>query len=153
MLLAIFLVALLCVFMSALSKSGMKWAVLMLAGLIANFIVGAMGHYTLLWVIDLFLMISMIGMRQELNREWQDGVVWLQIVIVTSSIVYAVFSGVTPWLNQLLIDLGRIVGAVQLALIGFGGGRNSLQNYRYIRDQRKSGRNLPWFLTAWRMTS
>lgn len=152
MLLAIFLAALVCIGVSALSKSGMKWSCLMLAGMVANFIVASMGHYALLWVIDLFLMISMIGMRQELNREWQDGVVWLQIVIVTSSVVYAVFSGVYPWLNQLLIDLGRIMGAVQLALIGFGGGRNSLRNFRYIRDQRRSGRNLPWFLTAWRMT-
>ncbi len=139
--------------LSALSKSSMKWSMLMLAGLVANFIVGGMGHLTLLWIIDLFLMISMIGMRQELNREWQDGVVWLQILIVTSSIVYAVFAGTNAWLINPLIDTGRILGTVQLALIGFGASRNSLRNFQYIRDQRRSGNRLPWFRTAWQMTS
>lgn len=153
MLLAIFLASLVCLFVSALSKSGLKWAVLMLAGMIANFIIGSMDHFALLWVIDLFLMLAMIGMRQELNRWWQDGVAWLQIMIVISSITYTVFAGANTWLMQPLIDAGRVMGAVQLALIGFGGGRNSMRNYRYIRDQRKAGKNLPWFLTAWRMTS
>lgn len=139
--------------LSALSKSSMKWSMLMLAGLVANFIVGGMGHLTLLWIIDLFLMISMIGMRQELNREWQDGVVWLQILIVTSSIVYAVFAGTNAWLINPLIDTGRILGTVQLVLIGFGASRNSLRNFQYIRDQRRSGNRLPWFRTAWQMTS
>lgn len=139
--------------LSALSKSSMKWSMLMLAGLVANFIVGGMNHLTLLWVIDLFLMISMIGMRQELNREWQDGVIWLQILIVTSSIVYAVFAGTNAWLINPLIDTGRILGTVQLALIGFGAGRNSFRNFRYIQDQRRSGNRLPWFRTAWQMTS
>lgn len=152
MLLAIFLAAAACVLLSALSKSSMKWSLLMLAGLIANFIVGSMGHLGLLWIIDLFLMISMVGMRQSINREWQDGVVWLQILIVTSSVVYAVFVETNAWLRNPLIDAGRVMGAVQLVLIGFGATRNSLRNYRYIRNQRKSGNKLPWLLTAWRMT-
>lgn len=152
MLLAIFLAALVCLFVSALSRSGLKWSALMLAGMIANFIVGSMGHFSLLWVIDLFLMLSMIGMRQEINRKWQDGVVWLQIMIVISSTTYAVFARANTWLMQPLIDAGMVMGAAQLALIGFGGWRNSLRNYRYIRDQRKSGNKMPWLLTAWRMT-
>lgn len=153
MLLVIFLAAGACVAMSALSKSSMKWSLLMVAGLIANFIVGSLGHYALLWVIDLFLMLSMIGMRQELNRWWQDGVVWLQILIVLASIIYAVFAGANTWLMRPLIEAGRVAGMLQLLLIGSGAGRNSLRNFRHIRDQRKMGNRLPWFRTAWQMTS
>lgn len=152
MLLAIFLAAGACALLSALSKSSMKWSLLMLAGLIANFIVGSMGHLGLLWIIDLFLMISMIGMRQQINRKWQDCVIWLQIVVVTISVVYAVFAGANTWLVYPLIDAGRIVGAAQLAIIGYWAGKNSLRNFRYVQSQRKAGNNLPW-RTMWQMMS
>lgn len=150
MLLAIFLAMGVCIVLSALSKSSMKWSLLMAAGMVANFIVGSLGHHGLLWVIDLFLMISMIGMRQQINRRWQDHVIRLQIVVVTISVVYAVFAGANTWLIKPLMDAGRIVGAAQLALIGFWAGKNSLRNFRYVQNQRKAGNRLPW-RTMWQM--
>lgn len=141
-----------CLLLSALSKSAFKWSALMASGMAASFSLASMGLYELLWVIDLAMMLSMIGMRQELNREWQDGVIRLQVVVATIYIVFSVFAERASWLISPLIDMGNLLCLVQLALVGFGGLTNSQRNYRYIRDQRKSGNKLPWFLTAWRMT-
>lgn len=152
MIVASLIAVLICCAVSFLSRSAIKWSVLMLMGLATSFVLGSLGHYFLIWVVDLSMLMAMIGMRQELNREWQDGVVRLQIVLTTIYLVFAVFAERTPWLTGPLIDMGNLLYLVQVALVGFGGLTNSLRNYRYIRDQRKSGNKLPWLLTAWRMT-
>lgn len=152
MLIASLVATLVCVVVSIMSKSATKWTSLLAAGLAVSFVLGSTGNYPLIWVVDLAMLISMIGMRQEINREWQDGVIRLQIVVTTVYVVFAVFAERVTWLSDPLIDLGNVLFLVQTALVGFGGLTNSQRNYRYIRDQRKSGNNLPWLLTAWRMT-
>lgn len=152
MIIASILAAIVCVAVSFLSKSALKWSSLMAVGMLASLSLGFSQHHSLIWLVDLFMMIAMLGMRQELNREWQDGVVRLQVLVTTIYLVVAVFAERMPsWIGP-LIDAGNLLFLVQLALVGFGGWTNSLRNYRYIRDQRRSGNKLPWLLTAWRMT-
>lgn len=141
-----------CLAVSALSKSAFKWSVLLAVGLAVSFCIGSLGHHSLIWVVDLAMLLVMIGMRQEINREWQDGTIRLQIAMTTIYLVYSVFAEGHPWLISPLIDMGNLLYLVQLALVGFGGTTNSHRNYLYIRDQRRRGNNLPWLLTAWRMT-
>lgn len=152
MLIVSLLAVLACCAVSFLSKSALKWSALMAAGLAVSFTLSEMGHYFLIWAVDLSMLMAMLGMRQELNRDWQDGVVRLQIVVTTVYLVFAVFAERTPWLTGPLIDMGNLLYLVQLSLVSFGGMTNSLRNYRWIKEQRKSGNNLPWILTAWRMT-
>lgn len=152
MLTASLLAMLTCIAVSIMSKSAFKWACLMAGGMAVSFSLGSAGHYALIWVVDLAMLLAMIGMRQEINREWQDGVVRLQVVVTTIYLVFAVFAERAPYWIGPLIDAGNLLCLVQIALVGFGGLTNSLRNYRYIRDQRKSGNKLPWLLTAWRMT-
>lgn len=152
MLTASLIAVLTCIAVSVLSKSSFKWSLLMAVGMAVSFTLGITDHHAMIWLVDLAMILAMIGMRQEINREWQDGVIRLQILLTTVYLVYAVFAERLPaWIDP-LIDTGNLLCLVQLALVGFGGWTNSLRNYRYIRGQRKSGNKLPWLLTAWRMT-
>ena len=151
MLIASIMAVVACLAVSFLSKSALKWSVLMALGMAISFTVATMGQYSMIWVVDLAMMLAMIGMRQEINREWQDGVIRLQGVVTTIYMVFAVFSESQPWLISPLIDAGNLLCLVQLALVGFGGAMNSRRNFEYVRQLRKSGSKSPWLLTAWRM--
>lgn len=152
MIIASILAVIACMAVSFLSKSALKWSVLMAVGMLISSALGFAGYYGFIWIVDLAMLLSMIGMRQEINREWQDGVIRLQVLVTTVYLVFYVFAERAPWLTGPLIDAGNLLCLVQLALIGFGGLTNSVRNYLYIRDQRKSGNKLPWLITAWRMT-
>lgn len=141
-----------CVLVSVMSRSAIKWSCLMAAGMATSSALGYTDRHTLIWAVDLFMLMAMIGMRQEINREWQDGVVRLQLVIAVAYTTLAVFAERASWLISPLIDMTNLLCLVQLALLGFGGLTNSQRNYRYIRDQRRAGNKIPWLLTAWRMT-
>lgn len=141
-----------CLIVSALSRSSLMWTGILAAGMAASFGLSEAQAHHMIWVVDLAMFLVMVGNRQEINRVWQSGVLALQGLLTVMYVVFAVFSQGVPWLIDPLIDAGNGLYLAQLALVGFGGAANSIRNYRYVRDQRKSGNKLPWFRTAWRMT-
>lgn len=132
---------------SALSRSGLAWSLLLCAGMALGFTVSSVGLHGFLFVVDLAFLMTMIAMRQAINQWWQDGVIFLQIVISVIYLVFTVYAGRAEWLVGASIDVANVLFLAQVALTGFGGLRNSIRNVSYIRRKR-----LPLLPTAWRMT-
>lgn len=145
---AVFLVILASMF----SRSGLKWSLLMGAGLACGYAVGSAGLHGYLFVIDAVILMVMFTSRQEINLWWQDAVMALQTMICGLYVIYAALSGAIPWLVSVLIDSANVVFVTQVMLVGLGGGRNSYNNVRYVRNQRKRGVNMSYLPTVWRMT-
>lgn len=137
---------------SSLSRSGLSWSLVLMAGLLSGWGAGSLGHHNFLFVIDLGLLFAMMGMRQQINSWWQDVIVVLQIMITVVYLVFTVFSGRAAWLTGAAIDTANLLYLAQLALATCGGLRNSLTNVMFIRRQRRRGNHLPFLPTAWRMT-
>lgn len=147
-----FIAAVLCFVLSIFSKSACKWSLLLLGGLAVSFGLGSFENHPLIWIVDTFMMLAMIGMRQDLHRSWQEPVLRLQVVLITIYLVYAVFAGRVSWIIDPLIDLGNLLYLAQVLMVAFGGVVSGRRNLAYIRDQRRAGNKLPWLRTAWRMT-
>lgn len=141
-----------CLLASVMSKSAFRWACFMAAGLVTGYALGSLGLTHLLFATETTIALMMLGSRQDLNHEWQEPVFWSQVVVTLCYLVYAVFNEAAPWLNFYLVRAANLIFLVQVMLVSFGGLTNGLRNYRWIKAQRKSGNNLPWLLTAWRMT-
>lgn len=133
-----------------LSRSGLRWAAIMWLGAASGYMIGSVELYYLLFPVDLIILTSMAFWRQEINDWWQESVIGLQIVISVAYLVYAVFAGSAPWLTTTLIDLANALFLAQVVLVGAGGGWNGYRNVKRLRQQRKSGRNVP-ISTIWKM--
>lgn len=134
---------------SGLSKSALQWSAIMGFGIAMGFGLGSLDLHRSIFAADLAILVCMALKRQELNDWWQESVIALQIVISVAYLIYAVFAGSVPWLTA-LIDYANVLFLAQVALVGSGGIRNGYLNVKRLRQQRKSGRNVP-ISTIWKM--
>lgn len=137
---------------SSFSKSGLRWAGLMLAAMTSGYLVGSAGLHGYLFVVDAVLLMAMFTSRQGINLWWQDAVYALQVMICGLYVMYAALAGAYPWLVSVLIDSANVMFVAQAAIVALGGGRNSYNNIQYVRSQRKRGVNMNYLPTVWRMT-
>lgn len=134
---------------SGLSKSALQWSAIMGFGIAMGFGLGSLEFHRSIFVADVAILVCMALKRQELNDWWQESVIALQIVISLAYLTYAVFAGSVPWLTA-LIDYANVLFLAQVALVGSGGIKNGYQNIKRLKQQRKSGRNVP-ISTIWKM--
>lgn len=135
---------------SGLSRSALQWSAIMGFGIAMGFGLGSLELHSSIFLADLAILVCMALRRQELNDWWQESVIALQIVISVAYLIYAVFAGSAPWLTTTLIDLANVLFLAQVALVGSGGIKNGYQNIKRLKQQRKSGRNVP-ISTIWKM--
>lgn len=140
-----------CLLASVMSKSAFRWACFMAASLASGYALGSVGAHSFLVVSYAVVTMMMLGYRQQLNDEWQNIIVVLQMVVVGLYATLTVFGGDAPWLNFYLVRAGNMIFLLELVVLFCGGLNNSIRNFFYIRDQRRRGNRLPWFRSAWQM--